>query len=302
MSVVTKRTGLSPHVIRVWERRYGAVTPNRTEGGQRTYSEEDVSRLSLLRSLSDAGHKISAIANLPTEALENLWRREQPATTPGPEPDDRLVSEMLRAISKMDRAAFEELLRRAALKFGAHAALENVIAPVAERVGDLWREGKLTAAHEHFATVSIRQFLWGSIRPYSANSKSPGILLTTPTGQLHELGAIIVGAAASDIGWRVLYLGPSLPPPEIASAAVQHQVRAVALSIVYPEDDVELPGELETLRKLLPPEIALIAGGRAAPAYTETLTRIGAVQPSSLTQLYEKLNALRKPAPQNPAH
>src|SRR5689334_390314 len=116
MSVVTKRTGLSPHVIRVWERRYGAVSPDRTEGGQRTYSEEDVSRLALLRSLSEAGHKISAIAALPTDALENLWRHEQPAA-PRLDSDDRLVAEMLRAISKMDRATFEELLRRAALKF-----------------------------------------------------------------------------------------------------------------------------------------------------------------------------------------
>ena len=129
-----------------------------------------------------------------------------------------------------------------AVDLGAHASLERIIGPLTEKVGEMWREGTLNAAHEHFATVAIREFLWGSIQPYSASSNAPALLVTTPSGQLHELGAIIVGAAAADIGWRTIYLGPSLPPAEISHAAVQNEVRAVALSIIYPEDDPSLPG------------------------------------------------------------
>lgn len=297
MNVVSKRTGLSPHVIRVWEKRYQAVSPDRTSGGQRTYSDDDVSRLTLLRQLSESGHKISGIAQLPTPELEGLWEREQPSlgsVSSSPEPEDQLVAAMIRAVAVMNRVEFEELLRRSAVKYGAHAALERIIAPLTERVGELWRDGTLNAAHEHFASVSIREFLWSSIRPYAASAKAPGILVTTPTGQLHELGAIIVGAAAADVGWQVIYLGPSLPPAEIASAAAQNEVRAVALSIVYPEDDSELPGELETLRRYLDPKIALIAGGRAADGYAEVLERIGALRPRTLSNFYDELNALRK--------
>jgi methylmalonyl-CoA mutase cobalamin-binding domain/chain len=297
MNVVSKRSGLSPHVIRIWEKRYQAVMPNRTDGGQRTYSDEDVFRLTLLRRLSEAGHKISGIARLPVEELEWLWEREQPgigSLTDVGMPEDKMVAAMIRAVALMNRTEFEELLRRGVVKYGAHAALEKLIAPLTERIGDLWREGSLNAAHEHFASVSIREFLWSSIRPYAANAKAPGILVTTPTGQLHELGAIIVGAAAADVGWRVIYLGPSLPPAEIASAATQNGVRAVALSIVYPEDDPELPGELETLRNYLEPEIVILAGGRAAGSYADVLKRIGARRPGNLNDLYEELDRIRK--------
>ena len=203
------------------------------------------------------------------------------------------MEEMIRAISAMDRERLQELLRRSAVELGAHASLERVIGPLTEKVGEMWRDGSLNAAHEHFATVTIREFLWASIRPFSASSNSPTLLVTTPTGQLHELGAVIVGAAAADLGWRIVYLGPSLPPAEIAAAAVQNKAKAVALSIIYPDDDPELPRELETLRKYLPASIPIIVGGRAAGSYGTALTRIGAAQPNSLAAMYDELNAIR---------
>ncbi|MBM3756002.1 MAG: cobalamin B12-binding domain-containing protein [Acidobacteria bacterium] len=81
-----------------------------------------------------------------------------------------------------------------------------------------------------------------------------------PPGQLHELGALLAGAAAANLGWHVTYLGPSLPAAEIVGAARQNHARAVALSLVYPEDDPRLAVELAALRQSLPPEIALLAG------------------------------------------
>src|SRR5690606_26915956 len=150
------------------------------------------------------------------------------------EPEEKMMAAMVRAIAALDRLDSEEWLRRSAVKYGAHAALERVIAPLTERVGELWREGKLNAAHEHFASVSIRAGLWGSLRPYAARAAAPRLLVCTPAGPLHELGAIIGGAAAADVGWSVVYRGPSLPPAEVASGAAQNEVRAVALSIVYP--------------------------------------------------------------------
>ena len=295
MGLVVKRTGLSPHVIRVWERRYRAVTPVRTAGGHRAYLEEDVSRLILLRRLTEAGHKISGIANLPTEELRGLAAGLGSGVEAGPTvgPREDRMGEMIRAVSAMDRESLQESLRRSAVELGAHASLERVIGPLTERVGEMWRDGSLNAAHEHFATVTIREFLWASIRPFSASSNSPTLIVTTPTGQLHELGAVIVGAAAADLGWRIVYLGPSLPPAEIASAAVQNKAKAVALSIIYPEDDPDLPRELEALRKYMPNHIPIIVGGRAASSYGAVLGRIGAVQPSSLSALYDELDAIR---------
>ena len=296
MGLVVKRTGLSPHVIRIWERRYQAVSPVRTEGGHRSYLEEDVLRLILLRQLTEAGHKISGIAKLTTLELEAISGRTQisPTSRAIPGTEEMRIAEMVQSIAAMDRVGLQENLRQSAVKLGAHASLEKIIGPLTEKVGEMWREGTLNAAHEHFATVAIREFLWGSIQPYSASSNAPALLVTTPSGQLHELGAIIVGAAAADIGWRTIYLGPSLPPAEISHAAVQNEVRAVALSIIYPEDDPSLPRELETLRSYLPESIPIIVGGRAAGAYSDALDKIGVVQPRTLSALYDELNTIRR--------
>ena len=113
-------------------------------------------------------------------------------------------------------------------------------------------------------------------------------------GNVHELGALLVGALAANLGWWVIYLGASLPAADIAGAARQQQARAVALSLVYPEDDLRLEGELTRLRELLSPEVGLIVGGRAMPAYRETCRRIGALQTEDLAQMGVRLDELRR--------
>ena len=100
----------------------------------------------------------------------------------------------------------------------------------------------------------------------------------------------------SCLGWHVTYLGASLPAAEIAGAARQNRARAVALSLVYPEDDPRLEGELTLLRELLPPEVALLTGGRAMPAYLDAIEKIGAVQMKDLSNLSSTLDDLRKPS------
>jgi methylmalonyl-CoA mutase cobalamin-binding domain/chain len=121
------------------------------------------------------------------------------------------------------------------------------------------------------------------------------MVVVTPLGQLHELGAAMVAAAARDMGWRVFYLGANLPATDIAGAAIQHKANAVALSIVFPGDDSELPKELEYLKKLLPPETDLLVGGRASSSYASTLKKIGSIWASDLDELYRYLDHERLP-------
>ena len=104
----------------------------------------------------------------------------------------------------------------------------------------------------------------------------------------------MAGVAATHLGWRVTYLGTGLPAAEIAGAALQNNAAAVALSIIYPEDDPSLPGELLNLRRYLASSTRIIVGGRAAPAYAETLTRIGAIVVGSLTECCDALDRVRK--------
>lgn len=296
MNVASKRTGLSQHVIRVWERRYSAVVPERTEKNRRLYSDEDIARLILLRQLTEAGHSISSLARFSNSELETLKSREVTIreTDESSGPEGRLVQEALRAVKSLDRPALEETLRRGAVALGAHGLLERVVAPLTDRLGEMWRTGELTAAHEHFASAVIRVFLGSATRGFAPGTGGPDIIVTTPTGQLHELGAVMVAAAAADIGWHVTYLGTSLPPEEIAAAAAQNKSKAVALSIVYPEDDERLPAELTKLRNYLAEEVVILAGGRAARCYAAVLDEIRAVRPGSLQNLYEELNKIRR--------
>jgi len=122
------------------------------------------------------------------------------------------------------------------------------------------------------------------------------LVVATPAGQVHELGALLVAATAVNFGWRVTYLGASLPAAEIAGAAQLSRARAVALSLVFPDDDPQLEGELGRLREALPPQTPLLVGGRAMPSYRAALKMIGAVPIESLVQLGSTLDDLRKPA------
>ena len=174
--------------------------------------------------------------------------------------------------------------------------LQRVIAPLAQTIGQLWRDGVITAAHEHFASAVIRILLGHAAKPFAGSDSAPGIVVATPAGQIHELGALLVGAAAANLGWHVTYLGASLPAAEIAGAARQNHARAVALSLVYPEDDARLESELTRLRELLPADVVVLAGGRAMPAYREVLEAIGATQMHDLGHFCAALDDLRKPS------
>lgn len=301
IKAVAKRTGLSAHVIRVWEKRYGAVRPQRTGTNRRLYSDEEVERLELLHRATLAGHTIGQAAKLPTEALRAALVQSQPGVFPQSPPakgsdsfETALVSECLAHVKELDAAALDRSLERGMIRFGHMGFLNRVAAPLSHQVGELWRTGELTAAHEHFLSASLRNFLADSVRQYALAESAPVLVVATPAGQLHELGAVMVAAVAANLGWRATYLGTSLPAAEIAGAAVQNQARAVALSLVYPEDDRGMVEELANLRRYLPPEIKVLAGGRAAPAYHDALNRIGAQRIEDLDGLAAALDGMRK--------
>ena len=305
IDAVAQRTGLSAHVIRIWEKRYRAVEPARTATNRRQYSEDEIERLTLLRDLTRAGQSIGYVAKLSTDQLRTLAVGTRTAANhPRPEPvvsgaesPSVLLDRALSAVKAMDAGSLDGVLKQAAVTLGTQGMLHRVAAPLAQRLGDLWRDGHITAAHEHFATAVLRAHLAQTSAMYAPSGREPVLIVTTPTAQLHEIGAMLVSAVAANLGWRVIYLGASLPAAEITGAAIEHRARAVALSIVFPDDDPLLEQELITLRGLLPSEVSVIAGGRAATAYRSALERIGAFQISDLSTFANLLDQLRRPSP-----
>ncbi len=288
---VAQKTGLSAHVIRVWERRYSVVAPNRSGTNRRLYSDAELERLILLAQACRCGHNIGTIASLPEERLRVLAADCLQTRTTCADPDG-FVCTALEAVRALDACGLEAVLTQASVTMGNQGVLCRVIAPLACALGTGWMAGEITAAQEHFATAIIRGFL-GQMRPFAVSENTPRLIVATPCGQLHELGALLVAAAAGNVGWRVTYLGASLPAVEIAGAAVQVKARAVALSVVHPEDDPHLPFELLRLRTLLPASLPLFVGGRAATAYRPALGDAPITFIGPLGELYAALDDLR---------
>ncbi|MCS6806868.1 MAG: MerR family transcriptional regulator [Acidobacteriota bacterium] len=311
--VVARRTGLTPHVIRMWEKRYSAVTPTRTATNRRLYSETDIERLLLLRHATEIGYSIGQVAQLSTQRLMTITAQAQAAAIV-PAPDGSRSSgtnnaaqsqeanpqvhleKCLQAIRQLDAAELDAALRRAAVSLSRPVLLEQLVSPLMQTVGDLWREGQLRIVHEHVASSVVRAFLASLDGAFQVAETAPTLIVTTPSGQWHEIGALLAACAAAADGWRVVYLGPSLPAEEIAGAVERHHAKAVALSIVYPGDDPRLGLELQKLRRYLPTHTILV-GGRVADQYIEFLDAINAVRLGDLSAFRTALQALRSQQP-----
>ena len=301
MKIVARKTGLTPHAIRVWEKRYRAISPARTATNRRLYSDDDLRRLLLLSKATRAGHSIGRIARLPTERLAALvhaeeaeypqWKEAEPAPRAGD--SNTHVEDALAALHSMNAAALESVLTKAAVSLSIPALLDQVIVPFMVRLGDLWREGQLRVAHEHLAEGIVRTILGDLLRAGGAIDSAPEIVVATPAGQHHEIGALMAAVTAASEGWRVMYLGADLPAEEIAGSVAESHARAVALSIVYPADDPHMATELERLRKYLPDQVAVVVGGRSAGSYRHILDSIGAVLTPDLHSLRLTLENLR---------
>ena len=281
IQIASQRSGVTAHVIRIWERRYRALEPTRTGTNRRMYSEEDVRRLRLLGELSTKGHRIGCIAELETEALERLLGEDQPKAArtflvdASPElatPED-FVNACLAAARAFEGERLRRLLQRARLQFGQRGMLRQVITPLIGLIGVAWQEGHLRSGQEHLGTAIIREVLMTPVPGSHTAANAPELVVATPSGEIHELGALLVASSARDLGWRVTYLGPNLPAEEISSCARARRARVVALSVVYPEHCPTVLAQIRELRKLLPEEITLAVGGRAAPGYRDAVER-----------------------------
>ncbi|MBD0321212.1 MAG: MerR family transcriptional regulator, partial [Gemmatimonadetes bacterium] len=276
--VVSERTGLSPDVLRAWEKRYRAVEPpRRTGGSQRLYSDADVDRLRMLRRVTQAGRSIGQVAELSTAELAALVREDEAAlhTAPTPRPAGGSarthVDRCLLHIRDLNSGALEAALMRALLALGAERFLDEVAVPVMREVGRAWEEKVLGIAQEHLATAVLRRVLGFAADAVEVAGQAPLVVVGTPARQAHEMGALLAAVSASVAGWRVTYLGPDLPAEEIAGAARKRGAQAVALSAVYPADDPELAGELRRLRSQLPPGVTVFVGGEGARAAVDAL-------------------------------
>lgn len=283
--VVAHRTGLTQEVLRAWEIRYKAVIPERSGGGQRLYLDADIERLNLIRKVLKGGRRIGQVAGLSTDELKSLVAEDRESTlrlvrasdsAPLKSRPQSYLQRCLEAVIDLDDKKLETTLRRAALSLDGSDLIDQVLTPMLIEIGNMWRLENLSPGHERLAITVIRRLL-DEQRHSLANSEGPRIVVATPSGQHHEIGALLAAVKAAAEGWQVLYLGPNLPATSISEAALSTGAKAVALSLIYPSDDPKLPHELKNLRENLPDSVMIIVGGQAAGAYRPVLSAIGAL-------------------------
>jgi methylmalonyl-CoA mutase cobalamin-binding subunit len=159
---------------------------------------------------------------------------------------------------------------------------DRVVAPLVQAVGERWSTGDLRPKNEHLATSVLRTFLGQQLGTARVGPDGARIVITTPAGQRHELGALLAAVLAEECGWVAVYLGPDLPAEEIAAAALDVGARAVGLSLVYPRGDAGTVGELRRLRTHVGTDTTLVAGGQGADSYAPVLDEIGALRTGDL--------------------
>jgi DNA-binding transcriptional MerR regulator/methylmalonyl-CoA mutase cobalamin-binding subunit len=300
ISTVAKRSGVKADLVRAWERRYQAVSPTRTAGGHRVYSDQDIARLKLLNQATGHGHSISQIARFSLDELKNLLQDEivvHPPLAAAPSSQKNFLAEdyiekCYAAVLTFDAKQLEAHFEHAIVELGTEAFIELLLAPLLTQIGDRWRTGELRPIHEHMTSAVIRSltYILRNNNPVAANA--PHMIVSTPIGQLHELGALLAAIIAELKGWRVTYLGANLPAEEIAAAVRYTHSCAVTLSISFNTDDLVVSKEIRRLRKLIGTNIALIVGGRAAGYYEAVLDEVSVLKINSYQQFRQILDEL----------
>ncbi len=267
LRTVAATTGLTPDLIRAWEKRYAVVAPVRGARGARLYTSADIAHLRLLARVVAAGRAIGDVAPLSRTRLEKL-AAQHAAVEQGADgrrthlPRGDFVTGILERLERFDHAEVGALLGDAVVALGVRTFVHEVGLPLVHRVGTRWAAGELSIAAEHLLTAMLRNLLAALMQ----SRRMPGwlILLATPAGERHEIGLLMVALVALDAGADVVYLGVDLPAADVVAAATRTRARVVGLSLVAAENRARAIGEIGAIQNALPGESELWVGGADA--------------------------------------
>jgi MerR family transcriptional regulator, light-induced transcriptional regulator len=255
---LSRRSGVSPELLRAWERRYGLLRPTRSEGGFRLYSEQDERRVggmraNLARGLSAAEAARLALAEPAAEPVASDGGA--PATARG-------AAELRDALDALDETAGHAALDRLLADLSVPAVLDAVVLPYLRELGDRWERGEVTVGQEHFASNLLRGRLLGLARGWDGGA-GPRALLACPPGELHDLALIAFGLALRARGWRITYVGADTPLSTLGEMALKLRPDAVVLAATTAERFAADEAALRSLAATAP--LWLAGPGATAP-------------------------------------
>ena len=264
IGAVARMTGVGEHTLRMWERRYGFPLPERSAGGARLYSTDDVRQLRLIHQALERGHRPGEVVGQNVPALEALLAPGLAA--PRAVVEDPLAREreqILDALRRQDVKGIREGLRRLSLMVLPRRFVVEVAHPLAVRVGELWATGEIEVHQEHLLTDCLSTQL-RIVRSLLDEGRGPILLLTTLPGEPHALGLEMVALYSATAGASPRLLGAATPPDQLVRAAHAHQAAAVGLAITPSSD---LAATAQAVREIVPrvtPATQVWLGGAAA--------------------------------------
>ncbi|MHC4934085.1 MAG: MerR family transcriptional regulator, partial [Planctomycetota bacterium] len=254
---LSKSTGITPDAIRSWERKYGRPKPIRRPSGHRRYSRNDLRWLRRVAEALGRGHRASLAVNATETELEALL-----AGGSGPlGAETRVLLDLIRCYR---RTEIVSTLLAGWNERGPRAFLEESVAPLLAAVGRSWADGDLDLRHEHFLTEVLEDFLRARRIEQHIRPGSPLLVLTTLPGERHSIGLQMAALVCAVEGVRSRNLGTETPVSEIARAARDAAVAGVAISVSAASGGVETDRRIAELRRALPEQVSLLAGGQGA--------------------------------------
>ncbi|MDC7234799.1 MAG: MerR family transcriptional regulator [Spirochaetales bacterium] len=259
-------SGLTPLLIRTWENRYGVVKPTRSEGNQRQYTDEDIIRLRTLGQGVDKGFRIGQLSGMSNDEISALLKEKKQMQKKGSD----YLSLCFHALEDLDSSLLENIFESAVIEKGLIQAIDEVLLAFLTRVGEGWNQGEWQIYQEHFASETVKSFLSAKFQSYQKNRDNPYAVVSTPSGQVHDIGAAAAAVAAAAAGFHVLYLGSDIPPEELINIVSKTQASVLILSIVFPGSPVQVKRDLDILHSKLPDSCSLFLGGSSAQFFSSS--------------------------------
>lgn len=222
-------SGIKAHTIRIWEKRYKIIEPQRTTANIRYYSDDDLKKIINVALLNTNGVKISKIAGMSREEI-NQKILDLSATASAM---DVHIDQLIVAMIDLNEEYFEEILSARIERNGFVRTITEMIFPFMEKIGVLWQTGTITPAHEHFMTSLVRQRIIASLAQLPIPSKqSKKAILFLPEGELHEIGLLFCHYLTRQLGFRTFYLGQSVPYDDLKIVYQIHQPEILITSMI----------------------------------------------------------------------
>lgn len=256
-------TGIKAHTIRIWEQRYGVLTPERTQTNIRRYSDEELKYLLNISQLLRHGGKISKLSKLSGDELarelDNLSQ-----TVDKPEEYYAIhVDKLIIAMVELSEEKFEKVISQTSIKYGFEQTMLNVIIPFLTKVGLMWLTGEINVAQEHFISNLIRRKMIVAIDGLLL--PAPGAkryILFLPEGELHELGLLFSKYLIKSRGGQTLYLGQSVPLKDLVDASQVYNADCLVTFMTSPDTRENIKHHVDELTKLFADKKIMIAGAQ----------------------------------------